>query len=104
MLGSSRESWTFRGSLSSAAAEEQIGVALTAVLLALAIAAWVYGVYCYVQMVRHRRPGVPVMSMMWPAQFLTARGLEFRRRALLSYGVFAVLGLLLIVWGWLQRG
>jgi hypothetical protein len=103
MLGSSRESWMFRGSLSPARTGEQIGLALTAVILAIAIAAWVYGVYCYVQMIRHRRPGVPVLSMMWPAQFLTERGQEFRRRALLSYGVFAVLGLLLIVWGWLQR-
>jgi hypothetical protein len=103
MLGSSRESWTFRGSLSPERTGEQIGLALTAVVLALAIAAWVYGVYCYVQMVRHRRPGVPILSMMWPAQFLTERGREFRRRALLSYGVFAILGLLLILWGWLQR-
>jgi hypothetical protein len=46
---------------------------------------------------------VPPLSMMWPAQFLTERGREFRRRALLSYGVFAALGLLLILWGWLQR-
>jgi hypothetical protein len=68
-------------------------------MLALAIAAWVYGIYCYVQMVRHRRTGVPVLSMRWPGEFLTERGREFRRRALLSYAVFAVVALLLMFWG-----
>jgi hypothetical protein len=80
-------------------AEAQFALAITSVMQAIAIAAWVYGVYCYVQMVRHRRTGVPVLSMRWPAEFLTDRGREFRRRALLSYGVFAVVALLLMFWG-----
>jgi hypothetical protein len=71
--------------------------AVVAVLLALLIAAWVYGIYCYVQMVRHRRPGVPASSMLWPAEFLTEQGLRYRRRALKSYAAFALLALLLVV-------
>jgi hypothetical protein len=72
-------------------------LAAAAVVLALTVMVWAYGVYCYVQMVRHRQPGVPALSVIWPAQNLTERGLEFRRRALLCYGVFAVLALLLVV-------
>jgi hypothetical protein len=70
-----------------------------ALVLALAIVAWAYGVYCYVQMVRHRRPGVPALSMVWPAEYLTKRGLEFRRRALWSYAAFGGLAVLLILLG-----
>jgi hypothetical protein len=72
-------------------------LAAAAVVLALAVLSWAYGVYCYVQMVRHRQPDVPALSVVWPAQRLTRRGLDYRRRALLSYGVFVVLALLLIV-------
>jgi hypothetical protein len=68
-------------------------------VLALAVAAWAYGVYCYIQMVRHRLPGVPALSMLWPAERLTKRGLEFRRRALWTYAAFAVLALLLMILG-----
>ena len=68
-----------------------------AVVLALMCTAWVYGLYCYVQMVRHRLPGVPAFSMLWPAQYLDERGREFRRRALLSYGAFGILALILIL-------
>jgi hypothetical protein len=99
MLGSSRRDWRFEGSLAPVAAGEQFALALTSIMLAIAISAWVYGVYCYIQMVRHRRTGVPVLSMRWPAEFLTERGREFRRRALLSYAVFAVVALLLMLWG-----
>jgi hypothetical protein len=99
MSGSSRRSWRFEGSLAPAATGEQFALGIMSVMLALAIAAWVYGIYCYVQMVRHRRTGVPVLSMRWPAEFLTERGREFRRRALLSYAVFAVVALLLMFWG-----
>jgi hypothetical protein len=74
-------------------------LALASVVLALAMLAWAYGVYCYIQMVRHRRPGVPALSMLWPAERLTTRGLEFRRRALSSYAAFAVLAVLLMVLG-----
>jgi hypothetical protein len=66
--------------------------------MALAVATWAYGIYCYVQMVRHRRAGVPMFSMMWPAIYLSERGREYRRRALWSYGGFGVLVLLLILW------
>jgi hypothetical protein len=74
-------------------------VALAAVILALALSAWAYGVYCYVQMVRHRRPGVPAFSVVWPAEYLTARGLGFRRRALWSYAAFVLFALLLVAIG-----
>jgi hypothetical protein len=77
--------------------EERFWLAGLAVLLALMCAAWGYGLYCYVQMVRHRLPGVPAFSMLWPAQYLDQRGREFRRRALLSYATFALLALLLIL-------
>jgi formate hydrogenlyase subunit 4 len=74
-------------------------VALAAAVLALAVAAWLHGVYCYVQMVRHRRPGVPLFSVIWPTEYLTPRGREFRRRALWSYAAVGLLALLLIVLG-----
>jgi hypothetical protein len=77
--------------------EERFWAAGFAVLLALMCAAWGYGLYCYVRMVRHRLPGVPAFSMLWPAQYLDERGREFRRRALRSYAAFAILALLLIV-------
>jgi hypothetical protein len=48
-------------------------------------------------MVRHRRPGIPASSLIWPAQFLSERGLHFRRRALRSYVAFAVLALILVL-------
>jgi hypothetical protein len=70
-----------------------------AVVLALTVLAWAYGVYCYVQMVRHRKPGVPAVSVAWPAERLTKQGLEYRRRALWSYAAFAVLALLLVMLG-----
>ena len=77
---------------------ETVWTALVAVLLALMVATWVHGIYCYVQMVRHRQPGVPPLSMLWPAEFLTLRGLDFRRRALKSYLAFAILaGMLVLV-------
>lgn len=79
-----------RGSIS-------ISLAAAAGILALTCVAWVYGVYCYVQMVRHRRPGVPLYSVVWPSESLTDRGLLYRRRALSSYAVFALLAVLLMI-------
>jgi hypothetical protein len=76
---------------------ERFWLALIAVALALMVAVWVYGVYCYVQMVRHRRPGIPVSSLLWPREYLTERGRDFRRRALRSYAAFGVLALLLVL-------
>lgn len=78
-------------------ADETFWMAVVAVLLALMIATWAHGIYCYVQMVRYRRPGIRAFSMFWPAEFLTPRGVEFRRRALRSYLAFAVLAVLLVV-------
>ncbi len=72
-------------------------LAAAAVVLAAAVLTWAYGVYSYVQMVRHRQPGVPAVSVIWPARNLTQRGLDYRQRALISYGVFVILALLLIV-------
>jgi hypothetical protein len=76
---------------------ERFLTAAVALDLALLMAAWVYGIYCYVQMVRHRRQGIPAFSMLWPADFLNERGREYRRRALRSYAVFAILALLLVL-------
>lgn len=67
--------------------------------LAVAIALWVSGLYCYVQMVRHRRPGVSPLELAWPAERLTAQGLAYRRRALRSYAAFGILAILLMVLG-----
>jgi hypothetical protein len=71
--------------------------AAAAGVLALIVLAWAYGVYCYVQMVRHRKPGVSALSIVWPAERLTKRGLEFRRRVLWSYAAFAVLVVVLMI-------
>jgi formate hydrogenlyase subunit 4 len=76
---------------------DRFWMAVVAVLLALMIATWVHGIYCYVQMVRHRRPGIPAFSMLWPAEYLTERGMSYRRRALRSYVAFAVLALILVL-------
>jgi hypothetical protein len=68
-----------------------IRLALASLTLALAVAAWAYGVYCYVQMVRHRRPGVSGFALMWPRERLTEAGAAYRRRALWSYAAVAAL-------------
>jgi hypothetical protein len=83
--------------IQSTTTAETFWMAVVAVLLALMIATWAHGIYCYVQMVRHRRDGVPALSMLWPAEFLTERGLRYRRRALRSYAAFALLALLLVL-------
>jgi hypothetical protein len=76
---------------------ERFWTAVLALVLALMLVVWGYGIYCYVQMVRHRRPDIRATSLLWPADYLTERGREFRRRALRSYGAFALLALLLIL-------
>jgi hypothetical protein len=75
------------------------GLAAFSVGTAVAIALWVYGLYCYVQMVRHRRPGVSPLELAWSPDRLTPRGLEYRRRALRSYAAFGILAILLMVLG-----
>jgi hypothetical protein len=75
---------------------ERLEIALLAIVCATAIALWLYGVYCYVQMVRHRVPGVSPLQIAWPPAHLTAVGRQFRRRALRTYGLFAFLALVLL--------
>ena len=66
---------------------------------AVAIALWVHGVYCYIQMVRHRRPGVSPLEVAWSPDRLTPLGLEYRRRALRSYAAFGILAVVLMIAG-----
>jgi hypothetical protein len=75
---------------------ERFWTATAALVLALMVVVWAHGIYCYIQMVRHRRPGIPASSLLWPVEYLDERGREFRRRALRSYGVFFLLALLLL--------
>jgi hypothetical protein len=82
---------------------DRVWLAMIAAVMALLVAAWVYGIYCYVQMVRHRLPGIPASSLLWPPEYLTKRGQEFRRRALRSYVVFAVLAVILVGLNYLLR-
>ena len=72
-------------------------MALLAIGCAIAIALWLYGVYCYVQMVRHRVRGTKSFQMAWPPDHLTERGREFRRRALRTYAWFALVALVLFI-------
>jgi hypothetical protein len=76
---------------------EKLGTALLALGFAGAFALWVYGAYCYVQMVRHRTPGAHPFQVAWPSDQLTPVGREFRRRALRAYGSFALLALALLL-------
>ncbi len=78
---------------------EEYWLAILALLLALATALWIYGLYCYVQMVRHRRPGTNPFRVGWAAEQLTGRGQAFRRRALRAYLAFALVALALIALG-----
>jgi hypothetical protein len=76
-----------------------VGLAAFSAGAAVAIALWVYGVYCYVQMVRHRRPGVSPFELAWSPDRLTPVGLEYRRRGLRIYAAFGILAILLMVLG-----
>jgi hypothetical protein len=76
-----------------------LGLAAVSIGAAAAIALWVYGLYCYVQMVRHRRPGVSPLEFAWSSDRLTPRGLEYRRLALRSYAAFAILAVVLMLVG-----
>lgn len=73
-----------------------LGLAAFSVGAAVAVALWINGVYCYVQMVRHRRPGVSPLEIAWTPERLTPLGLEYRRRALRSYAAFAILAVALM--------
>jgi hypothetical protein len=74
----------------------RLEIGLLAIVCATAIALWLYGVYCYVQMVRHRVPGVSPFQIAWPPDHLTGLGRDFRRRALRTYGLFALLARVLL--------
>lgn len=76
---------------------EVLGIALVAAGCAAAIALWIYGVYCYVQMVRHRIPGTNPFQLAWLPDQLTVRGREFRRRALRTYLWFALVAVVLFL-------
>jgi hypothetical protein len=76
---------------------ERLGAALLAIACAIAVALWAYGVYCYVQMVRHRIPGTNPLQVGWPPEQLTEMGREFRRRALRTYSWFVVVVIVLLV-------
>jgi hypothetical protein len=76
---------------------ETLGIALVALGCACAIGLWIYGVYCYVQMVRHRVRGASPFQVAWLPDELTDRGREFRRRALRAYAWFAALALVLLL-------
>ena len=75
------------------------GLAAFSLGVAVAIVLWLYGVYCYIQMVRHRRPGVDPLEVAWSPDRLTPLGVEYRRRALRSYAAFGILAVLLMVAG-----
>jgi hypothetical protein len=70
---------------------ERLGTALLALGSAVAIALWIYGIYCYVQMVRHRATGANPLQLAWPREQLTPLGREFRRKALRAYAGVALL-------------
>jgi hypothetical protein len=80
---------------------ERFWLGVVSLILALLVVVWAYGIYCYVQMVRHRQPGIRASSLIWPVEYLTARGREYRRRALRSYAAFALLAVVLILLNWL---
>ena len=55
------------------------------------VAFWLHGVWEYIQMVRHRKPGTSPFSVSWAPDRLTDEGLRHRRRVLLSWASIAVL-------------
>ena len=76
-----------------------LGLAAFSFGAAVAIGLWVHGVYCYVQMVRHRRAGVSPFEVAWSSDRLTPLGLEYRQRSLRSYAAFGILAVLLMIAG-----
>jgi hypothetical protein len=82
---------------------EKLGIGLFALGFAGAFALWIYGVYCYVQMVRHRTAGTHPFQVAWPSDQLTPTGREFRRRALRAYAWFAVLAIALLILSYFFR-
>lgn len=65
---------------------------------------WLHGVYAYVQMVRHRRPGANALAFNWSAERLTEKGLAYRRRVLWSWAALALLLVITFVLGLESRG
>ncbi len=68
----------------------QLRLAAASLALAFAVVFWAYGVYCYAQMVRHRRPGVSGYQVSWPGDHLTDLGRCYKGRALRSYSAVAI--------------
>jgi hypothetical protein len=76
-----------------------LGLAAFSFGAVVAAGLWVHGVYCYIQMVRHRRPGVSPFEVAWSPDRLTPLGLQYRQRALRSYAAFGILAILLMAAG-----
>jgi hypothetical protein len=57
----------------------------------LILAVWLHGLWAYVQMVRHRRPGASAFSVSWSPAQLTDEGLRHRKRVLWSWAAIAIL-------------
>ena len=55
------------------------------------VALGAHGVWEYIQMVRHRKPGTSALAVSWAPDRLTPEGLRHRRRVLLSWASIAVL-------------
>lgn len=55
------------------------------------VALWIHGIWAYVQMVRHRRPGSSAFSVSWAPDRLTPAGLRYRRKVLWSWAAIAIL-------------
>ena len=55
------------------------------------VALWIHGIWAYVQMVRHRRPGSSAFSVSWAPDRLTPEGLRYRRKVLWSWAAIAIL-------------
>ncbi|HEU5049962.1 MAG TPA: hypothetical protein VFU00_06530 [Gemmatimonadales bacterium] len=69
------------------------------VLGAAMVALWLHGIWAYVQMVRHRKPGTSPFSVSWAPDRLTPEGLRFRRRVLWSWAAIAALLVIALIMG-----
>ena len=55
------------------------------VLVVVKFGAWIYGIYCWVQALRHRRPGLPYYGIVPTADQVLPAGLPYVRRWLLAW-------------------
>ncbi|HLS47953.1 MAG TPA: hypothetical protein VK012_05500 [Gemmatimonadales bacterium] len=63
------------------------------------LAAWIHGVWAYIQMVRNRRPGTSALSVSWAPDRLTEAGLRYRSRVLWSWAAVIVLLVVALLFG-----